>query len=258
MASLVRSTANRAVHLKITPRLSNIGESREIMRLFSEFGEIEHFRSLKYDANPAPNTIIVIFRDVEAAENCMRKSPVRLRMGRGPARQLEQERQEEFEQPGSMSAQHADSGSRANPFAAQQTRSLSTSSVNHERLPQPPPRQHPDFSGATPNFDLPPADSRIFQIDSNPARVQFRDQLDKSHFHGTFAIDTKSAAHQDLVHRCPSPGYSDLNWRAEDKPWLVRSKEQKMDGAYLGSGKRKSLMQIYDEVQGKARGFGDS
>ncbi|KAF2767014.1 hypothetical protein EJ03DRAFT_163168 [Teratosphaeria nubilosa] len=253
MASLVRSTVNRAVHLKITPRPSNIGESREIMRLLSQFGEIEHYRSLKYDAISVPNTIIVIFRDVEGAENCMRKSPIRFRMGRGPTEQLEQSRQESVEQRGSMPDQPADSGSRSNPFAAQQTRSLSTSSANQARLPQPPPRQHSDATGLTPKLERPPADSRIFQIDSNPSRMRFRDQLDISHFHGSFAIDTKSAAQQDLVYRCPSPGYSDLNWRAEDKPWFVRDKER-MDGAYMGSGKRKSLMQIYDEVQGKAHG----
>ena len=70
MASLVRPTAGRAVHLRITPRPSNLGESREILRLISQFGEVEYFRNLKYDALSMPNASLVIFKDEEAASHC--------------------------------------------------------------------------------------------------------------------------------------------------------------------------------------------
>ncbi|KAF2862035.1 hypothetical protein K470DRAFT_213666 [Piedraia hortae CBS 480.64] len=82
MTSILRPTSNRAVHLKLTPRPSSLGESREIYRLLSQLGQIEHFSNLKYDTIPVPNAIIVIFRDESAAKECLRLSPIKLRMER--------------------------------------------------------------------------------------------------------------------------------------------------------------------------------
>ena len=184
-ASFVRPTANRAVHLRFTPRPSGLGESREIFRLISQFGEVEHFKNLKYDALSAPNAAIVIFRDEEAASHCLKQSPIRFRMG--PAEQ-----------------------------------SSSTKTTGDE--------------------------SRLFQIQANTARINFRDQLNSSHFHGNFAIDGKSVAQQDLNHRVPMKGLSDVDWRAVDKPWDIVTKEKAQHGAFRTSGKRISLQEIASEV----------
>ncbi|KAK5109926.1 hypothetical protein LTR62_006415 [Meristemomyces frigidus] len=184
-AGFIRSTATRAVHLKITPRPSTLGESREILRLISQFGEVEHFKNLKYDALSAPNTIIVIFREEDAARHCLKRSPIRFRMG-----------------------------------PAEQTQAVE---------------------------DSPVAESRLFQIQANTARVNFRDQLNSSHFHGNFAIDGKSAAQQDLSGRVPIKGLSDVEWRAVDKPWVVIEKEKLQHGAFKSSGKRKTLQEIAKE-----------
>jgi len=82
LQSLVRPTANRAVHLRITPRPSNIGESREILRLISQFGEVDYFKNMKYDKLAAPNAAIVLYREEQAAQDLLKRSPVRFRMGK--------------------------------------------------------------------------------------------------------------------------------------------------------------------------------
>ena len=208
LPSLVRSTANRALHLRITPRPSNMGESREIMRLISQFGEVEYFKSLKYDTLSAPNTSIVIFKDEEAAQQCLKRSPIRFRMGRA----REQKPDEAIPQsPSSPIRASLDSDTNAN-------------------------------------------EARIFQIQTNTARTHFRDQLNMSHYHGHFAIDGKSVAQQDLAKRVPILGLSDVNWRAEGKPWKVARYEWEFDGAYKGSGKRRALGELWEEAEGEGRG----
>ncbi|KAK3620009.1 hypothetical protein LTR56_023647 [Elasticomyces elasticus] len=186
-ASLIRPTTTRAVHLRITPRPSNIGESREILRLISQFGEVEYFKNLKYDALSAPNTAIVIFRDEDAAKKCLKKTPIRFRMGR------------------------------AMPLDESQVKATDQ-------------------------------DSRIFQIQINTARAHFRDLLNSSHFHGAFRIDEKSVAQQDLSKRVPMLGLSDVDWRADEKPWKIVEREKESAGAFKGSGRRKSLQEVFEEA----------
>jgi len=159
MAALtfVRPTTARAVLLRITPRASDIGESREILRLISQFGEVEYFKNLKYDALSAPNTAMVIFRDDEAAAHCLKRSPIRFRMGK----------------------------------AAPINQNAESNEVSS-------------------------SDSRIFQISTNVPRANFRDQLNTAHFHGAFMIDGKSVAQQDLAKRVPTPGLSDVDWKAAE------------------------------------------
>ncbi|KAK4543955.1 hypothetical protein LTR36_004729 [Oleoguttula mirabilis] len=212
LASLVRPTANRAVHLRITPRPSNIGESREIMRLISQFGEVEHFKNMKYDALSAPNTTIVIFKDEDAAQSCLKRSPIRFRMGKAPP-----------------------------PTTSTATPGFNTSSSSP--------------SQSTPNANA-PDEARIFHIQTNAARAHFRDQLNMAHYHGHFAVDGKSAAQQDLATRVPILGLSDVNWRAEDKPWKVTRMERERDGAYRGSGRRRGLMEMWAEGQKVVPGVG--
>ncbi|KAK5121192.1 hypothetical protein LTR85_005676 [Meristemomyces frigidus] len=250
LPSLVRPTANRAVHLRITPRPSNIGESREIMRLVSQFGEVEHFKNMKYDSLSAPNTAIVIFKEEDAAQHCLKRSPIRFRMGKAPVKGESVGQSEEIRPAAPpRSNEAADTGRRGpttNPFGApSQTRALSTNSI-----PKPPRPNHTSMPGFnTPLSQPKPDESRIFQIQTNPARAHFRDQLNMSHFHGHFAVDGKSAAQQDLAKSVPILGLSDWNWRAEDKPWRVLQMEKERDGAFKGSGRRKSLMEIWESGQ---------
>ena len=80
---LARSTASRAVHLRFAPRLTSLGESREILRLLSQFGEVEFFKNSAYhNPDPSLSSALIIFREAEAARECLRRSPLRFRMQR--------------------------------------------------------------------------------------------------------------------------------------------------------------------------------
>ncbi|KAK1813448.1 hypothetical protein LTR12_012174 [Friedmanniomyces endolithicus] len=199
LPTLLRPTTTRAVHLRITPRPSHLGESREILRLLSQFGEIEYFKNLKHDPLSAPNTTIVIFRDEEAAKHCLKRSPIRFRMGKA----------------------HPSSSSSSSPVAG----------VNE--IPAKGGFSEPGFG--------------IFQIQANTARAHFRDILNSSHFHGAFAVDGKAAAQRDLSKRVPMLGLSDVGWYAEVKPWRLVERERERDGAFKGSGPRRSLGELFGE-----------
>ncbi|GAB7364725.1 hypothetical protein MBLNU230_g5524t1 [Neophaeotheca triangularis] len=89
MASIARPVLSRQLQLRIHPRPANLGESRAILNLMSQFGEIEFYRSLKYDSPAVPNTVLLVYRESSAAAEALRKSPVRFLMGR-----VEEEEQE--------------------------------------------------------------------------------------------------------------------------------------------------------------------
>jgi hypothetical protein len=247
MTSLARSTANRAVHLRITPRPSNISDSREILRLVSQFGEVEYYKNLKYDTLSHPSASLVIFRDEKAAESCLKRSPIRFRLGPAAAdvdeqSQLQQHAHTATPTPAApQSSQsplptNSPKGPVSSPFGMSQCRSLSTHS-----LPDPP-RAAPALPFLQPN-PSPTAyqqTSRIFQLQTNPARTNFRDQVDRAEYHGRFMIDTKTAIQQDLAKRVPTLGLSCWEWRKPEKPDRLVQR--------MRSGEaRKSLTEIWEE-----------
>jgi len=250
MASFARSTANRAVHLRITPRPSNLGESREILRLISQFGEVEYFKNLKYDTLSAPNAALVIYKDEDAAQNCMKRSPIRFRMG--PASEQEEAPSEPVRNAESTPAvqtpavlsqtpQQPLRGPVGTPFGLGQSRSMSSAPAN---LPRPPRKEAAmPFIGEDEPTSKPT--SRIFQLQVNSARAQFRDHIDTGHYHGSFALDTKSAIQEDLAKRVPVVGLSAWNWRAVEKPWRIVQKEKERERE--GPGRRRSLRGLYEE-----------
>lgn len=255
MASIVRPTANRAVHLRMTPRPSRLGESREVLRLISQFGEVEYYKNLKYDALTAPNTALVIFKSEEAANQCLKRSPIRFRMGKavaGPDTGEAGQAPKPADASSSSSSPPAQSfdpsptpspasGNPGSPFALGQSRSMSTSSTE-SALPDPPsrPPQMP--------FQAPPPqllESRIYQIQSNPARVSFRDQINNGHYHGRFAIDTNNVPQTELIQTVPLAGLSCVDWRKNEKPWRLVLKEK--DHERSGPWRRRSLREVYVE-----------
>ncbi|KAI7508327.1 hypothetical protein KC347_g6186 [Hortaea werneckii] len=198
--SLLRSTTGRAVHFRVTPRPSNMGESREMMRLLTQFGEVEYFKNLAYDAYPAPNTCLAIFREESAAQECLRRTPIRFRM------------------------------TRVNTTT---TTSGPTDLADSSDMNDPSSSSDPD--------------TRIFQLSANTARANFRDQIDSAEHHGSFKVDGKSAAQQDLARRVPLHGLSHVKWPVQDKPWKVIDRQRRLDEAFRGSGKRKALGEIWRE-----------
>ncbi|KAI5209558.1 hypothetical protein E4T39_00833 [Aureobasidium subglaciale] len=80
LSGLVRPIGNRAVHLRLHPRVETLAESREILRLIQQYGRVDMFRNFKYDALPMPNTMIAIYESEEAARKLMEASPLRFVM----------------------------------------------------------------------------------------------------------------------------------------------------------------------------------
>ncbi|MCJ1396544.1 hypothetical protein MMC18_009435 [Xylographa bjoerkii] len=72
-----KSLVGRAVHIKIHPRPRTVQESREVLRVLEQYGEVTMFKNLKYEPHaPAPNSALAIYRNAEAAERAMKASPV--------------------------------------------------------------------------------------------------------------------------------------------------------------------------------------
>lgn len=233
MGSLVRPIAGRAMHLHIIPRPSNLGESREVMRLVSQFGEIEYYKNLRYDELSQPRSALVIFKDEQAANECLRRSPIRFRMGRATGPAKEQEVSGKEAQRSSSSSELESEASRPRgptgaPFGlGTQTRSMSTA---HHQLPKPPRNNMRAYMP----FESPPeapsiTESRVFEIKVNRSSRHFRDRVNQSHYHGAFAIDTKMVGHGDLAKKVPTPGLSCVDWKAMDKPWHVIQTEKDRD-----------------------------
>ncbi|THX60162.1 hypothetical protein D6D06_01449 [Aureobasidium pullulans] len=80
LSGLVRPIGNRAVHLRLHPRVETLAESREILRLLQQFGRVDVFRNFKYDALSMPNTMIAMFETEEAAQKLLEASPLRFVM----------------------------------------------------------------------------------------------------------------------------------------------------------------------------------
>ncbi|OJD28956.1 pal1-like protein [Diplodia corticola] len=73
-----RSAAAKAVHLKVFPRPTSLSESRELLNVLQQFGEVTMFKSLRLDyLQPAPNTCLAIYRDATSAASLLKASPLR-------------------------------------------------------------------------------------------------------------------------------------------------------------------------------------
>lgn len=214
------------------------------MRLISQFGEIEYFKSLKYDTLSAPNAALVIYKEEAAAKQCLKRSPIRFRMHRVPMKQQMEElhagAEQKQDRAKTSKAEHrAPRGPVGAPFglsSAQQSRALSTSS-----LPTPPPNQiHMPFDAppsADPVPDATEEDTRIFQIQSNLCYRNFRQAINTGHYHGTFAIDSKMPGQEDLSKKVPLEGLSCVDWRAPEKPWRFIEQERQRIGGSMSLGR---------------------
>ncbi|MCJ1454132.1 hypothetical protein MMC28_004482 [Mycoblastus sanguinarius] len=77
-------TAGRAVHVKIHPRPRNIAESREVLRVLQQYGEVIMYKHLKHEPQlHAENTALAIYQSTKSAQNVINASPVRFELGRG-------------------------------------------------------------------------------------------------------------------------------------------------------------------------------
>ncbi|KAK0642851.1 hypothetical protein DIS24_g8666 [Lasiodiplodia hormozganensis] len=73
-----RSAASKAVHLKVYPRPATLSESRELLHVLQQFGEVTMFKSLRFDyLQPAQNSCLAIYRDSTSAASLLKASPLR-------------------------------------------------------------------------------------------------------------------------------------------------------------------------------------
>ncbi|KAL8850613.1 MAG: hypothetical protein Q9221_004483 [Calogaya cf. arnoldii] len=86
-STAVRSAANWAdcaVHVKIFPRPANLAESREVLRVLQQYGEVVVYRHLKYQApNPTLNAALAIYRTRNSAHNVLQASPIHFQLQQG-------------------------------------------------------------------------------------------------------------------------------------------------------------------------------
>ncbi|KAL2042183.1 hypothetical protein N7G274_005371 [Stereocaulon virgatum] len=76
-------TAGRAVHVKIHPRPRNLGESREVLRVLQQYGDVTMYKHLKHEPDlHAANTALAIYQNTESAEKIINASPLRFELGK--------------------------------------------------------------------------------------------------------------------------------------------------------------------------------
>ena len=242
LPSIVRPVVNRAAHLRITPRPSSISESREILRLISQFGEVQFYKNLKYDTLSSPQSALVIFKEENAAANFLRKSPIRVRMGQAT---LEEPVDIPKAQPYRDLQAPMKNGPFDGPSSAEKAHQVSSGSLSVSSNQPQDALYH----------SKPSSDVKIFQIQTNSARVHFRDQINIGHFHGSFALDSDNPLRNHLKSRVPVVGLSNINWRAVEKHWRYIKREK--DAEHEGRSRRKSLRELYDESSKGISGFRD-
>lgn len=270
MSYLTRSVANRGVHLQITPRPRNLGESREILRLLSQFGEIDYFKNLKYDGQGLgqANKALVIYKHEKGAKNCFMGSPVRFRMGKVKPGSRDREVQKETAKAAEGEVQKDDErgprtdawglgasavkkGPLSTPFGLEpepQRQRRYSSTTSYMPTPTPRPIRMP-FDPPSPEdttAQKSQEEDRLFHIHTSATFRNFRDQVNMGGYHSNFAIDSKMPGQADLATKVPVPGMSCVDWRPQQRPWrFVREERER--------GKRRERLGVLWEREGKQK-----
>ncbi|KAG8533780.1 uncharacterized protein KY384_001521 [Bacidia gigantensis] len=85
-------TVGRGVHLRIYPRPANIRESRNILDVLRNYGDVVMYQHLKHDpAIKAANSALALYREKAEAASLISASPIRLEMGSWGVQQLKRE-----------------------------------------------------------------------------------------------------------------------------------------------------------------------
>ncbi|KAL8839382.1 MAG: hypothetical protein Q9170_001776 [Blastenia crenularia] len=79
-----KNVAECSVYIRISPRPRNLAESREVLRVLQQYGEVVMYRHLKYEApNPTPNAALAIYKTKNAAKDVVNASPIRFQLQQG-------------------------------------------------------------------------------------------------------------------------------------------------------------------------------
>jgi len=229
---LTRPIGGRAVHLKLVPRPLNMADTRQILWLLQDYGKVEMFKSLRYDASPAPNTMLAIFQSEESAQKLLRRSPLRFQMSTDDG-SIEETQETQTSSDDTVDAPESElpmsSDRRALAEIAARRKSSQQASSSSSSFPSSRSR----------------ASSQDYQLLVNIAAMNHRDRINVNPYNGPFAVDTKSAVQQDLAKQVPMLGLSDVNLRKLEKPRRVLQWEKAHEGRQY-----RKLRQMLDERDG--------
>ncbi|KAH7079876.1 hypothetical protein BKA63DRAFT_540940 [Paraphoma chrysanthemicola] len=210
----------RSVHLRIVPRPADLSESREIFRVLKRFGEIDVFKSLRYEYhNPADNIALAIFRDSTAAQKALDASPIRFALEKvdhhpsnhetDPQNELEDEDAEDAETIHSKKPPKDGIDEILRPSTLL-IRTEPTEPV-HTTTPQTSTPPAMPFDPPTPS---PTAHTRTkwFQVTVDRSRAVHQDFVERQPFWKQFHPQ-KSLAQEDLAKKVPHIGLSDVSKR---------------------------------------------
>ncbi|KAL9585061.1 MAG: hypothetical protein Q9212_001751, partial [Teloschistes hypoglaucus] len=83
-ARAARNWQECSIHVKISPRPQNLAESRQVLRVLQQYGEVVMYRHLKYESpNPTLNAALAIYRNQTSAHNAINASPIRFHLQQG-------------------------------------------------------------------------------------------------------------------------------------------------------------------------------
>ncbi|KAI4199450.1 MAG: hypothetical protein LQ348_001889 [Seirophora lacunosa] len=78
VARSARNWADCSVHIRISPRPRNLAESKEVLKVLQQYGEVVMYRHLKYEApNPTLNAALAIYQSEHSATSAVQASPIR-------------------------------------------------------------------------------------------------------------------------------------------------------------------------------------
>lgn len=236
----------RSVHLRIVPRPSNLGESREIYRVLQRYGEIDVFKWLKvrmtgdgrelvlivfaqYEYhNPLNNIALAIFRNDAAAQRALDASPIRFALEKTVAIPIEdaqfvndvdeQDTNEDTSNDSSTDTTPSDQSPKDTIDDILRPSTLSTRTIPTTK-PQPttPSPSSPTNLPYSPapsqsTTTIPTTQTKHFQIIIDHSYTVHADFVSRQPYWKYFA-PMKSMAQTDLAKKVPHIGLSDVSKR---------------------------------------------
>ncbi|KAH7086179.1 hypothetical protein FB567DRAFT_471573, partial [Paraphoma chrysanthemicola] len=209
----------RSVHLRIVPRPADLSESREILRVLKRFGEIDVFKSLRYEYhNPADNIALAIFRDSTAAQKALDASPIRFALEKVDQHPSihEPDSHNDLEDEDAEDAETLHSKKPPKHGIDEILRPSTLLTRTEDTSPTPPtttttPQPSMPYDPPTPST---PTHTRTkwFQVTVDRSRAVHQDFVERQPFWKQFHPQ-KSLAQEDLAKKVPHIGLSDVSKR---------------------------------------------
>ncbi|KAJ4358366.1 uncharacterized protein N0V89_002948 [Didymosphaeria variabile] len=246
--------AQRFLHLRISPRPTNLSESREIYRVLQRFGDISKYYSMNFEYHsPAPNSALLIYRDSSSAQAALDASPIRFSLERTQHDPKTAQDTDDYAISGSFDGEDDPS------TLPQQTTPgiddiLSPSGLLTRTSPTPEgdtgEENDPPLPFAPPQKQAKTV-SRWFQVTVDRSRAVHQDYVERQPFWKHFT-PMKSVAQLDLARKVPHAGLSDVSKRP---PHAYRTPNHvlRMMNAHLAKG-QESLVAMWEAGRREGEG----